>query len=364
MKRFIVVLLALACLCGVFLVSCDDEDGIPDGMKYANDKSKVGYSLFVPDAWVIDTATDRVTLAHASSSDPTSVNVQRLSYTSLDKWWADTKSSLERSFTLKSADGKVIRAVEYEVVGQDAVVGGQNAKKYVATGVWGENGYYTFDIYGVLKGDSVYSIVFAFPCTKRDGTSYTKDYHADAVKAIIDEFKFEDGELSPITEPSYEVDGTPEGMKCASNPEILDYALFVPSEFTVENTLSGTDTVSNVASAYLYSGPKSINVNVMQWNWSEASYEEWQAEFSNQVLNSFVSSDIESSALQKLKIDDLDAVRLDFTASLDSGSFNYQTYAVFARGSVHVITFTIRGSDSYENYQADIDKIIGSFKFI
>lgn len=337
-------------LCSIFLVSCKDDDGIPDGMKYANSTDAVDYSLFIPERWIVDTANTKITVAHASKSDTTSVCVQKLSYTSTEAFWTAMEASLRRTYD----------EVNVSVNGEDAIVGGLNAKKYVATGIYGENIYYMFEIYGILKGDYVYSIFISYPGKATDGVKYTNDYHMETVGAILDNFKINEGTKGEST-ISYECENTPQNMKLASDTKIVEYYLFLPNDWTVERPLNqGNSTIS---SGYVYDLDKNINVNVMQWNKpsSEHKYEHWWAEYKNQLLNT-VQTDIKDKEYTDVKIADIDSVCAEFSCVIGGKTYNYRIYAIDTRGSIHIMTFTIMDA-SFEKYESDINQIISNFRF-
>ncbi len=333
------------------LTSCNKDDEIPSGMKYASSTDLVDYSLFVPKDWIVDASTSKITLAHVSNSDSTSINVQRLGYTSLDSWWSAMEGSLKNAYS----------NVNITLSGEELKIAGENAKKYVATAIYGENGYHMFEMYGILRNGAVYSLVITYPCKENNGTSYTNEFHKETITEILASFKFNDS-ASGGSEPSYECDDIPQGMKLASDNKIVDYLLFVPSTWTVENAVYVDK--STISSAYVYDLEKSINVNVMQWNKPESSYsyEEWWYEYKNQLLNSFKSDELAELEYQSIKIADVDSVFAEFSCSIGTSNYNYRVYSIDYRGSVHVMTFTIRGTDSFANYESDIAQILGNFR--
>ena len=350
-KRFIALFLVILSVLMLF-ASCNEDDEIPSGMKFANSKDTVDYSLFVPKEWIIDTANSKITLAHVSNTDSTSINVQKLAYTSIDSWWTAMEKSLKGTYS----------SVSVTQNGEDIKLAGHDAKKYVATGIYGENGYHMFEMYGVLRHESVYSIVITYPCKENNGTSYTNEFHKETITEILSNFKFNDGATGG-SEPSYEHESTPSGMKLASDTKIVDYLLFVPSYWTVENPVCVDK--STISSAYVYDLDKNINLNIMQWNKPEASYSyvEWWYEYKNQLLNSFKSDTLAELEYQSIKIADIDSVFAEFSCNMGSSSFKYRVYTIDHAGSVHVMTFTIRDTDSFEKYEDDIGQILSNFRF-
>jgi len=353
MKKLLAILFVLLTLCLPVLTSCKD-DGIPDGMKYATTQGVADYTLFVPEGWVLTMGTPTATAANASKSDRTGISVQRLSYQSYDEWWTDMRATINENLKDVSVSDK-----------ESALIDGVDSVKYTVYGTWGENGYHKLVIYGIKHGDFVYSMVVTYPYAReKDGKKiYTDDYQAENVQKILDNFRFNDSQAAP-TEPSYENDGAPQGMKRAGDPDIFDYNFFVPNDWTVQSPV--TEAYSTISSAYSYNSvtQKNINVNIMQWNdTSDGNYELWWNEYKLQLDNAFKDLKLSSPEISECQIAGNDARSAAFSASLGENTYNYEVYAVFHRASIHVITFTIKGQDSFDSYKDDINQIISSFNF-
>ena len=367
-KIILILLTILAILC---FASCSD-DGIPAGMKLASDTSRVDYSLFVPSDWVIDSSTDKITSAHASKSDLTSINIQKQAFLSLEDWWASYKKSLSSMFK----DLNVLSENE------DFVLGGVNAKRHTVTASFGEGSYFKYELIGVMRNDIVYAITITYVGTKNDdGIIYSDTSHKDNIKKITDNFKFNDA-LTEVEDASYQVENTPENMKCASNTKIVDYCLFVPENWVVEKT-SGT-----ISSAY-YSEIDKTNINVMQWNINSYDFELWWNKYKLQLFNAFDPSCIplndkgevitgekdkveysNSSILtfkdegKDAKLGENEAKKYTYSAKIGDNVYDYDVYFVFHRASVYIMTLTFKGGSDTSVYQADIDKILNNFRFI
>jgi len=370
MKKAIILIFTLIFVCLCF-ASCKD-DGIPDGMKLASDTSRVPYSLFVPQDWILDSSTDIISSAHASESDRTSINIQGQSFSSLDAWWDNYKHALSNIFT----------DIQIQKENEDIQVGGLNAKRHIITGSFGQESYIMYELIGVIKDNTTYVFTISYPGTKKDDKiTYTNDTHAESIKKILDNFKFND-KLTDKDDTVYEVKNTPEGMKPASNNDIVDYNLFVPSDWVVEVT-NGT-----VSSAYVSEGDKT-NVSVMQWNVGSYDYNSWwESEYKLQLYNaldknaivlddkgqakvdengkiSYLPSDIISFKEEGLdaKLGENDAKKYTFSAKIGEGRYDYQVISSMHRSSIYVMTFTFKSGCDMSLYQSDVDKIISSFRF-
>ncbi len=383
MKKFIAIILVLLSLCCILLSSCKESE-IPDGMEQISDTSLVEYIMYAPKGWIVDSAPGKTTGAHVSDSDRTSISVQKLSYSNLDMWWSEYDASLSSQFK-----------DSYKILEEDTdvLISGINGKKQVFTVSFGKT-LLKYELYGVLYKDSVYTITVVYYGTMVSGAegetaSYTDKTHGATMKIIIDNFKFV--EKTASSEPQYDEKSTPENMKCASNSKIVDYLLFVPSNWTVEKT-SGA-----VSSASIYSDSYSINVNVMQMN-NYATYSDpekmekvvklWRNEYFAELYSALDSSKIPVNDKNEYVVDENDLIQFSesekiklgktlegtmlgessaylctYSATFGADTYNYYVVSTFRRSSVYIVTFTIKGEDSFDNYTDDINKILASFKF-
>ena len=370
MKRKLIITVLLL-LCIIFCVASCSDDGVPAGMKLASDTSLVEYSLFVPSEWVIDSSTDRITSAHASKNDLTSVNLQKQAFDSLDNWWTTYKKSLSSMFK----DLNILSENE------DIVIGGLNAKKHIFTASFGEGSYFKYELIGVLKGNSAYVFTFTYTGVKNNDTiTYSDEKHKDNIKKITDNFKFNDS-LTEGEGVSFEVENTPEGMKCASDTEIVDYCLFVPNSWTIEKT-GGT-----ISSAYVSESDKT-NINVMQWNINSYDFDLWWNKYKLQLFNAFDASKIplndkgevitgEKESVEFLKSEILifkeegkdfklgenDAKKYTYSVKMGDNVYDYEVFFTMHRASLYIMTFTFKSGCDMSIYQADIDKITSNFRF-
>ena len=354
MKKILIITLALLSL--IFALTSCEEGEIPDGMKYGSDTGLVDYTLFVPMEWVLDnTAPAKVSGAHVSDNDRTSVNVQKLNYTDNQSFFADFKAGVEKKFK----DVSVINE------GEDYLIDGLNAKKYALTGTFADGNYIKYEVYSVVNNGGLYAITFVYYGAKNGDTiTYTDEKHAENVKKIVDTFKF--SEKGASSEPVYEEKDTPENMKCASDTDIVDYKLFIPSKWTVEKT-SGT-----VSAGSYYTANGGINLNVMQWNVSSYDYEVWWIDYENQLLNFFsdvkvttYGKDEEGKDIKCIEstVAGKKAQEYNFTAKLGDKPYTYKVIGIMNNASIYIMTFTIEGVSTFDGYSNDVEKIIDNFKF-
>ncbi len=147
-------LISVLCVAALLLcaVGCAKTPaGVPSGMMRAS-AEVCDYDLFVPKDWIV-TETGTATSAYKSDSDPTSVSVMSWSMpyadSTVDEWW----KGYEEEFTLIFSDFTV------EVAGEDTLLGASAAKKYVYTGVLGENTY-RYTQYAAVRSGELYLLTF------------------------------------------------------------------------------------------------------------------------------------------------------------------------------------------------------------
>ncbi len=368
MKKSLTVIFTLIFLM-LIMSSCQDGD-VPDGMKLASDTSLVEYTLYVPSGWIID-SMDTVSSAHVSDSDRTGISVKKTGSTSIDSWWHDYKTGISSTF----------KDLTLITEGGDCVIDTLNAKKYVFTASFNNQSYYKYEIIAVEKSGSVYEIMVKYQGIKKDSKlSYSDENHAKTVAKILENFKFNDT-LTDKNEISYEANGVPEGMKCASNSKIVDYYLFVPTEWKIDKT------VGTVSSAYVSESDKT-NVSVMQWNYT-GSYERWWNEYLLQLYSTFDYSAIPlkengeaqadengkinylpseilsvSNEISDTKLGEADAKKYCYSAKIDGSVYDFTVISTIHRGSVYVFTLTLKSGSDASLYEADLTKILQNFRFI
>ena len=164
----------------------------------------------------------------------------------------------------------------------------------------------------------------------------------------------------------------PQGMKLASDTDIVDYKLFVPESWIVSEADRGA------TQAYVSEGDRT-NVLVMQWNITENTRtvdQWWEKEYKPQVFA--------SGAIQDYKIvsegvgttlDKKEAKSYTYTGRIGDAFFRYDLIACVTQGSIYVVQFTYMqdlmaeegAAPSYssaDTHKDAIQSIIDNFKFI
>ena len=156
-------------------------------------------------------------------------------------------------------------------------------------------------------------------------------------------------------------DGTPSGMKLASDIEINDYYLYVPTSWTV-------DMSTGITSAYVSSVDKS-NVSVTHGVPAENSLEEFwtnnKAHYES-VFEEFTVLEEGTPA----KLGEYDAARYNYTAKYEGVEYQFLQYMTIRGAYVYIFTYTAENEENpalkkipYEKNLDEVLTIISEFKF-
>ena len=162
-------------------------------------------------------------------------------------------------------------------------------------------------------------------------------------------------------------DEAPDGMKLASNKDIVAYSLFVPEEWTIDE--QSAMTVAHVSSA------DKSSVSVMQWNLTSSlkSIDDWWTFHKQENTEAFPSLTVVEEGVEGI-IDNRPSKSYTYTIEQTGLStdgkelktvYKFYVTAVIDQGSIHIITYT--STDEMGLYDKNIttvkDKILPNFKF-
>ena len=158
-----------------------------------------------------------------------------------------------------------------------------------------------------------------------------------------------------------EGDGTPSGMKLASDLEISDYYLYVPKGWTV-------DMSTGITSAYVSSVDKS-NVSVSYGVPSENNLEEFWTNNKSHYESIFEEFTVlEEGGIAKLG--EYDAARYNYTAKYEGKEYQFLQYMTIKGAYVYIFTYTAENEENsilgYVPYEKNLEQvltIISEFKF-
>lgn len=184
MKK-VATILAMLLLFAVCFTACgEEEDDAPDGMKRVSNPDIVGYSLYVPTAWISELNSGVVSAYH-SQADASSVVMNQWNtegITTPEEWWAQYVPVFEKTFTefVQESD-------------EECYLGGVKAHKYVYTAkmpagdkdAQDENGMVQFRFMQVVTVRQ--SMVYVFTYTS---TADVYESNLTDVQQMLDNFKF------------------------------------------------------------------------------------------------------------------------------------------------------------------------------
>lgn len=345
MKKALLIILSALMLFA--LASCKDNGDAPAGMKLASNRSRVDYSLYVPEEWIVDEATD-FTRTH-SVADVTSVSVYTFTLTEdtdISTWWTgyyepSLKAALDSYAVIESGAKGIIdakAALSYTITSKVTDSAGEVDYKHKLT---------------VVKNEMKMYVIW-YCSAIGENTNYY-DANIGTLEEILDAFKFSALEASSELQ-GYEDKNAPAGMKLVSNKDIVLYSLYVPSEWKIAQ--SDAMTV-----AYVSEQNKS-SVSVMQWNLTEQTKTVdlwWQDYHKKELQNSFDTFTVLEEGIES-KIDGRDAKSYVYTVTISGTTYKYYATAVIDQGSLHLITYTSTEALYEETLTVVKDQILANMK--
>jgi len=344
-----IILLVLLAIGAVFMSSCSpdlapDGEPIPDGMVLASNMSVVDYAMFVPEGWIIDLQTG-ITMAHASLSDLTTVQMSSRvldgKMTDLDSWWAQYKQEI--------AD---VGAVELVTENEKAIIDGIAAKKSVYKITVSEKTYKCI-IIGVVRNGKVYELLYNSieDLKAEDGGPYSTNMKG--FESVLGNIRFTD-KLYPVVEEGKPDKNAPEGMKLASDTDIVDYSLYVPNSWIID--VKTGNTLAHV------SDKDRSSIQVGQWNLTESikNFDTWWKEYKTDLER--VGEITVTQDLTDATVNNIPCKRAEYTVKVAGGEYKCLVNAIIRKNSVYVIVYTST-ADGYATNLRDVNRILESFKF-
>ena len=327
-------------------VSCSEDDGAPDGYQLV---AKYGdrFRLYVPtQGWTVN--TDGGMTSAIFSIDP---------HISVGVYVADDADDMTaEEYWAYSEEIMKAELENYAFVGgENAMLGGKNAKKYV----------YTADVSVSGKKDKVNYKYLNILC-ENEGEIYVFVYCAPSetyyeanlpdVEGIIENFTFAEaytGKNVGETPSGVEI---PEGMKLASYDE-HPYLFFVPESWVINE--------GAIISAAYVSESDSSNVSLQMYMVSEKeidkTVEEYFAECEARYKEIFASYTLLEEECGEIEMAGKKARK--YVYEIKNGGVTYkQMQAIVVKGGVfYTLTYTAT-PEKFEDHLADVEMMIAAFK--
>ena len=334
----------------ICLVSCEN-DGAPRGMKLASDNSKVDYLFYIPEEWTVDEMSD-FSRAHAES-DAVSVSVFTFPLSEdieISEWWSATylptlQKTLYNLSSLDSGktgmvDGKF--AMTFELTSEQEIKEGEDLLPLT----------YKHKITVVKNGESMF-VIWYNSTTTQNADFYTESL--GALDKILAEFKFSPRTSGDKTEIENDKNA-PEGMKLASNKDIVLYSLYVPNSWIIDE--SSAMTLAHV------SNENKSSISVMQWNITKDSttVDEWWTNYHKKELSQTFDSFTVTEEGTPITVDGKEGKSFTYTVEIANKTYKYFVVSVIDKGSVHVITYTSTPELYEETLTVIKEQILQNFK--
>ena len=140
----------------------------------------------------------------------------------------------------------------------------------------------------------------------------------------------------------------PSGMILSCDPEVADYYLFVPENWTVDLTTSASGAY------YSNNDPSSISMMVWELEHTDTTLDDWWA--ANAADLALVFQNFSLEAQENTTIDGNYAQKYVYTADLGENHYKIMQIGILKNGRVFLFTYTSL-ADNYDSHLEDITKI-------
>ena len=331
MKKITAIILLLSIL--PMLFSCGKNDGAPDGMQLVRGGEDYGYYFYAPEEWTVSNYAD-ISSAYASGVDTTSV-----SYTELTM----PEVTVLDYFNESLGEYPTKPTVLADYYGKEVAFGNsESAIQFVFDHEYSGHKFRTMQIF--VKFEDRFGI-FTFNSmleniSSSEMTQY--DYYDAKRKSIIENFKFVTKTGAPAAPQIGEADA--DGYHLVSNKNTAKFALYLPTDFTVEHASGMVTASTEDGSTITMSAAVATGVVVSQY-WETRKTE----------LSAIVGEITEIRANEEATLGNSKrAFVYEYTYTTNGKTFH--VYQVLAVTSFNGFVFTYTATE--ENYQKHFDTII------
>ena len=368
MKKLIALALIVALL--LSLTACGAGGGtadgigvtVPEGLKIAEEGD--GYTLIVPEEWVVDTSTG-ITTAYVSAVDPSNITLVRIKTdTAPEDYFAASEARLATLFegytlladastnnTTFGGKAAILRVYGGELLGTPYIV-----KQYLC-----RNGEY----------------LYLFTCTAEDVALATllSDEETNEKKRYESFEKMADTSASYFAftgtaTPAAPSESTPpvtnaDGLVLISDPAISRYSFYVPATWTPD-LRNGTTSATREGAVMTVSYEIPMEGPIGEyWERMNGDYKTLYENYD--LLEEECSPPAEKLEDVTVWLDGEQAVRYVFTFT--RAGITYKTEKILTLRGLYAYTltytavFTGDGQDAYTAYHADLDAAVRAFTF-
>lgn len=147
----------------------------------------------------------------------------------------------------------------------------------------------------------------------------------------------------------------PYGMKLASDPSVVDYYLFVPTDWTVELATGGTSAY------YSTDDPSSVTVAVYGLSEGISDAQSYWTFFTQQFGSVF--GDPTAVEESNLLLDGKEAMQYIFTAELGTTAYKFRQIICTRNGMAYILTYAST-AENFDRHTDAMQEIVAQFKFM
>ncbi len=342
-QKLTATLLSLSLLLTLSLISCTPSDGAPAGMKVAADGEN-GYVLFVPASWQV---VPHLGGLYAYVSE---INTTGIVFTYSDLPSDGSAPATAAAAYAREKDAMAATLANFTELSTDENVlfGDRPAFLVIYTYTLQENtlraaSYYT------LVGDRLYLLTYT---EVSQGESFT-DVEKQAAD-VVATAQFTDHRAGGVGIPAFADDGTPDGMKRASNPAYTGYKLFVPDSYVIH---SATDTTLVSVSA---TDATSVHAYITVPN--VATLDEFVQDYKEEKLPILYRDLVFSDGGSTATVAGVPWTRLVYTGTYGGTAYKVEQYFLKSEYYVFSLTYTAR-AERFDTHRADFQAILDAFSF-
>ncbi len=141
----------------------------------------------------------------------------------------------------------------------------------------------------------------------------------------------------------------PDGMILACDPEITDYLLFVPQQWTVDMTTSASGAY------YSNSDPSGVSMMVWEMEAADATLEDWWAINETDLTLVFQNYNLESE--ENTTVDGNYGRKYVYTADLGENHYKIMQIGILKDTKIYLFTYTSL-AEFYDSHLEDVTAII------